>query len=218
MDVKPRGLTHGRRSAKAAPPRPSGRRRRADHRHPIPGSSPDGKQKCPRALGESAQNPSGTRRDRHWAPPPSRCDAHAPCPPPPAPGSHAAAAPAPPAPRPRPGPAPRLRTDDGRPRRTRLPRTARTDQVETRQGIPPSPGAAVPEGFSEAAALASGLPEAGGGGGGCGGAAKGSEQRGGPRSPSTPAWQDCGSPERGSVWAGGDGARERVPGKAASVS
>lgn len=85
-------------------PCPLGGPRRTDHCYPSPRSSPDGKQKCPRARGESAQNPRGTRGYPRGAGPPSRRDAHAPCPPPPAPGSHAAAAPAPPAPRPRAGP------------------------------------------------------------------------------------------------------------------
>lgn len=95
-------------------PCPLGGPRRTDHCYPSPRSSPDGKQKCPSARGESAPKPRGTRQDPRGAGPSSRRDAHAPCPPPPAPGSHAAAAPAPPAPRQRPGPACRLRTDDGR--------------------------------------------------------------------------------------------------------
>ncbi|XP_047703573.1 predicted GPI-anchored protein 58 isoform X7 [Prionailurus viverrinus] len=109
----PRGLTHGRCLANAAPPLAPwrGGTRRAGHCYSSPGCSPDGKQKCPGVPWQSGQIPRGARWDRHGAQPPSRCDAHAPCPPPAAPGSHAAAAaaaPAPPAPRPLPARLPAL--------------------------------------------------------------------------------------------------------------
>ncbi|XP_047391307.1 zinc finger protein 92 homolog [Sciurus carolinensis] len=149
------GLSHEKYSANAGPSPISFRDfSTVTTATPSPRSSPDGKRKCPGMRGERGQTPlwGGRGPGRPPAAPRMlRAPPRAPFPrrrrPSPARSRPRSAAPADPT--------------DGQPRRTLLPRSA-CKRGRDPAGSPPPPGDAAPEGFSEAAALSSGLPGAGG--------------------------------------------------------